>query len=331
MNWGVNMHKRIAIQLFGHLRTFRETSEYFFKNILQPIKNIDCEVDIFLHTWDELDAVQVRDFYTKDMKYAGLKLTEEEKQEALKIYNPKRFLFEQQSVLTENEIKNVSEITKEQATIWKNLSHTICTSSQLRQEYEKENNIQYDLIIATRPDIEFLRPISLKPFYNNEGGWKWFDTMQDKFFTTYISGVNFVTSQEYYIAGSDLLIIASPQAFNKIFDFNKYKNHFFKMKPECAIAQIAKIEGLKHDIISFEKDKYWRIKRFNEKYNKINKLADEFYNFILPFLVESPRFCSDIQYCTTDYNYTKEEGIQWFLSPPKSKLSKVIKIIKKEK
>ncbi|EAH8792481.1 hypothetical protein EWP86_09760 [Campylobacter jejuni] len=41
------MKKRLAIQLYGHVRTFEYTSKNFFKNIVNPNLKDGYKVDIF--------------------------------------------------------------------------------------------------------------------------------------------------------------------------------------------------------------------------------------------------------------------------------------------
>ena len=41
---------KIAVQIFGHLRTFKECFPFLKKNLLDKY---DC--DVFMHTWDTID------------------------------------------------------------------------------------------------------------------------------------------------------------------------------------------------------------------------------------------------------------------------------------
>ena len=50
------MTKKIAVQMFGHLRTFEHTYKSFFENLINPNKEDGYEIDIFIHTWDKLEA-----------------------------------------------------------------------------------------------------------------------------------------------------------------------------------------------------------------------------------------------------------------------------------
>lgn len=50
-----NQQKHIAIQLFGHLRTYEKLAPYFIKNVVNENALDGYKIDIFIHTWDELD------------------------------------------------------------------------------------------------------------------------------------------------------------------------------------------------------------------------------------------------------------------------------------
>lgn len=47
--------KKLAIHLYGHLRTFQRTKDNFYKNLIEPNKK-NYEIDIFIHTYDVLCA-----------------------------------------------------------------------------------------------------------------------------------------------------------------------------------------------------------------------------------------------------------------------------------
>ena len=70
------MTKRIAIQLFGHLRTFEYTFESFKKHILEPNKNCGYEIDIFAHSWEEVEAIDLTRWHNDNSIMAGKKLTD---------------------------------------------------------------------------------------------------------------------------------------------------------------------------------------------------------------------------------------------------------------
>lgn len=67
---------KIALLFYGHLRSFKSTFPYLEANVLKA--NSDCEMDIFIHTWDELEHPTPRRHYKKDLEIAGKKIQEED-------------------------------------------------------------------------------------------------------------------------------------------------------------------------------------------------------------------------------------------------------------
>jgi hypothetical protein len=149
------MSKRIAIQLFGHLRSFRVTYKSFIKNIVNVNRKDGYEVDIFIHTWTETDHSTIA-WHNPDGHKRGSSLTSEVIDKVKEYYAPKMFLIEEQLDAIDYPLtsKLYGRINSSYKTLL-NFTYTIYKSSELRQEYEKENGLMYDYVIVTRPDILF--------------------------------------------------------------------------------------------------------------------------------------------------------------------------------
>ena len=148
------MSKRIAIQLFGHLRSFRITYKSLIKNIVESNKKDGYEVDIFIHTWAETDHSDVV-WHNPSGKKRGAAVTENIKNEIYKFYKPKKILVEKQ-LEAKSDVKDGKRVL--------NLAYTVYKSSELRHEYQKETSVLYDYVIVTRPDILFYKPFRLNSF-----------------------------------------------------------------------------------------------------------------------------------------------------------------------
>jgi hypothetical protein len=81
------MTKRIAIQLFGHLRSFQRTCRSLEKYVILPNKKNGCQVDIFIHTWDELEHTDTRLHYVTDKRNRGKPLTDAHREFVKNIIN----------------------------------------------------------------------------------------------------------------------------------------------------------------------------------------------------------------------------------------------------
>lgn len=143
--------KRIAVYLYGHMRTYKSTYKSFLDNIIYPNIKDGYMVDIFIHTWDVFNVTDSNAWHAKQNLFPTLSnkpLTKEDMNEVINIYNPKKIVFEKDN--------------GKQAQRY----HKIRAVNQLRLEYEKENNIKYDFFLTTRPDIYFLKPFRLNEYLN---------------------------------------------------------------------------------------------------------------------------------------------------------------------
>ncbi|HEG3340455.1 TPA: hypothetical protein SC008_001756, partial [Campylobacter jejuni] len=141
-----NKKERLAIQFFGHMRTFYFTYPYFKKNILD-FNEKNYEIDVFIHTWDEFSAIgkpgTSRAIANQNLH--GKKLTSKDIENIINMYKPKRILVEKMTVQYGHFIS----------------VQRVC---DLREEYEKEFDFKYDQILYIRPDILPYHPLGIKNF-----------------------------------------------------------------------------------------------------------------------------------------------------------------------
>ncbi|GKY27836.1 hypothetical protein [Campylobacter jejuni] len=139
--------KRIAVQLYGHMRTYRYTYKNFFKYIIHSNQNDGYEIDIFIHTWEEFNRDKKECWYSHQDAFPTLnnkRLKSKDIADIIEIYKPKKILIN----------------TLQQGVLGQSLS--LDKVAGLRIKYEKENRIKYDYIFTTRPDILFLKNIRIK-------------------------------------------------------------------------------------------------------------------------------------------------------------------------
>ena len=139
---------KLAICFMGHLRTYKQTYESFLENVLKPnLEDVMWEkIDIFIHTWDTFEKANFA-WHEQNKKMDGVKITEQVICEVKQIYKPKKMLVE---TLMQDRGMHLS----------------IERSQKLALEYEKEQNISYDYIMVTRPDLYFHTPLILSSFIN---------------------------------------------------------------------------------------------------------------------------------------------------------------------
>ncbi|MEI0799690.1 hypothetical protein R4Q14_15385, partial [Brachyspira intermedia] len=145
---------KIAVQLFGHLRTFKQCSLSIKKYLLDVY---NC--DVFIHTWDELEHS------TKTWRNTSptSNITDKDIEYMLNIYNPKKYLIEHQ--INKNDEILSSFLIPPYRSIdihsMKFMFYSMESVNNLRRVYSIKNNIKYDWIIVTRPDIMFYNTIQI--------------------------------------------------------------------------------------------------------------------------------------------------------------------------
>ncbi|MBS4269251.1 hypothetical protein [Campylobacter vulpis] len=146
---------KLAICFMGHLRTYKQTYESFLTNILKP--NLEDKmwqdgIDIFIHTWDSFEKSGFA-WHNHNENFNDKKVDVKVIEEVKQIYKPKKILVE---TLMQDRGMHLS----------------IERSQKLALEYEKEQNISYDYIMVTRPDLYFHTPLILSSFikeYERDG------------------------------------------------------------------------------------------------------------------------------------------------------------------
>ncbi|MBL0690362.1 MAG: hypothetical protein JJV93_03280 [Alphaproteobacteria bacterium] len=135
---------KIAVQMFGHLRTFNKCSSSLRKRLL---RHYDC--DIFIHSWDELDhkSQTWHNYQTDDKKI----LKEDLIERVYENYPIKDIEIEKQNC---EELGIFNGITsKHSISGIKSMYHSMTRVNKLRENYQEKNKIKYDFVLMIRPDI----------------------------------------------------------------------------------------------------------------------------------------------------------------------------------
>jgi len=158
------MAKRIAIQLVGHLRTYKKTYKKLLKNVVEVNKKDGFEVDIFIHTWSETDHSDVTSHNNPTGAKRGVPVGDKIKNLICQYYNPKVLLIEDQQDVDEFIWYAKYRNLKNSYHRMYNIVYSINKSSEIRREYAEKNGISYDWVIVTRPDILVKKPFSINRF-----------------------------------------------------------------------------------------------------------------------------------------------------------------------
>ncbi|EIX4983246.1 capsular biosynthesis protein [Campylobacter jejuni] len=271
---------RVAVLFYGHARTFKQTYDSFKKNILDVNKEID--IDIFIHTWDELEHLDLRHQYKKDLRIAGKPLTQEDINFLKNKYKPLKIKIDKQLTFSESQINYIKKkgFNEKSYIANYNISYSISESNRLKNMSQNK----YDLIIMTRLDIMFLKPLKLFEALENSCKNK-IDFLNfsatdfnNVVFYTYMQSDNMelFRNQNRYITGIDLFLIAGNKAIEYISNWhNKVLNyHPMGVGPERITKQI-KDYNLNLQLMYYSKPDCYIIFRSNTNDLKYEKQMQE--------------------------------------------------------
>ncbi|EFT7483638.1 capsular biosynthesis protein, partial [Campylobacter jejuni] len=272
---------RVAVLFYGHARTFKQTYDSFKKNILDVNKEID--IDIFIHTWDELEHLDLRHQYKKDLRIAGKPLTQEDINFLKNKYKPLKIKIDKQLTFSESQINYIKKkgFNEKSYIANYNISYSISESNRLKNMSQNK----YDLIIMTRLDIMFLKPLKLFEALENSCKNK-IDFLNfsatdfnNVVFYTYMQSDNMelFRNQNRYITGIDLFLIAGNKAIEYISNWhNKVLNyHPMGVGPERWITKQIKDYNLNLQLMYYSKPDCYIIFRSNTNDLKYEKQMQE--------------------------------------------------------
>ena len=201
----------IAIQLFGHLRTFEQTSSSFLQNVVEVNKAHGHDVDIFIHTWDELDHSTVNYRNPNGECLTDRRLLNSDLELARSMYQPKKIKIEPQLVCGEAIIRE--KIGKFDRSIkgCLNMAYSLYQGSRMRQEYERSKGVEYDWVIVTRPDILFHKEFSVSQIFDAYEQFN-FEIPKGSIFHGFNPfGRENMIEEPQFMTGTDLIFLARPE------------------------------------------------------------------------------------------------------------------------
>ncbi|ECV6869752.1 hypothetical protein F3L71_08295, partial [Campylobacter coli] len=144
-----NKTKRLAIHLYGHMRTYKKIYQSFYQNIIEVNKKDGWDIDIFIHTWDVFNITDPNIWHAKDNLFptmTGKKLSSNDKADIIKTYQPKKYIIEPDPNKPAGRYESIRKVMA------------------LRKEYEEEMKMKYDIFLTTRPDLLFLQPLRIDEY-----------------------------------------------------------------------------------------------------------------------------------------------------------------------
>ena len=244
---------KIAVQMFGHLRTYEQCYRELHEKLLSKY---DC--DVFMHTWATLN--HNTQAWHKNNKHSDI-CTLSRKEELIKIYNLKSLKIEEQY---QEDLGTFSALGSKVSIFGaKSMFHSMSEANKLRQSYEKENNINYDFILAIRPDILLKTNFNIDDYLFNLNRKE----INQSFFT---AGSTQRALYSYFpsLAATDVLFFAKPSIFDALYENqNKILSYFTKDEnvpfgPERYFIKAVEDIGATPILIKFLYNKEFEIVRF---------------------------------------------------------------------
>lgn len=266
------MTKRLAIQLFGHLRTFEHTYESFYNNLIKPNEEKGYKIDLFAHVWDEIEYNALQWHNENFPELRGKKLTPEQINFFEENYKPTKWEYTPQLTTEDDTVYPEFTGGKTAYRTMINVWFSKYRVNEIRRKYQEENNIKYDFVMNTRADVQYFSPLLIdeiiKPY---ETLLKNCETMNNKLF---YSGCHrdMPVKEDILLAASDVIYLAKPDVLDKVSliypELNKdeLKNHFMSWE-QYLLYQCEKY-NIKPIQLGYGLQKDWKILRFKKDLKK---------------------------------------------------------------
>lgn len=204
---------KIAVLLFGHLRSFETCVDSLREHVLS---RYDC--DVFMHTWDERD-VKTRTWHNQICEpvlfdKAAMGAVIEAK------YAPKYYEITHQNLEGGDHVIQSTYFPdyKFSLTGMHFLMYSMNRANELRHQYEKEHDVHYDYVLVTRPDVYFHVDFKIEKVIEQALCFG-LDLNKTRFFATDQANSHF-TSATFLDCCSDVLFFAYPQVVDTFIRVN---------------------------------------------------------------------------------------------------------------
>lgn len=206
---------KIAVQIFGHLRSYEKVFPYLDAHILQ---SNNC--DVFIHTWTEEEHGDIC-WHKNAVSNQNVKVKLTDLMKIKELYSPKMIEIEENSTIEYPGFFNNS-MTMPLRGI-KAMSHSQIRVNKLRREYSERNGIEYDFVLMIRPDVMPLAKFDLSKYLA-------------EFSFSNSSSIHFTSGAHQHTASnkkfdtplaSDLFFLARPSTLDHFFDLKENNFEYF--------------------------------------------------------------------------------------------------------
>jgi len=165
---------RIALCINGQPRTWERCYQNWFDSIFPGV-----EKDVFFHLWDYNSLPSVINSTPGAPPNYNNKISEDEKLRIVDALKPKKYKFDDNDQPNgHDEPSFLNEFVKIPLGWWcRNQYYSLWYASQLKRQYELENNFEYDIVFRIRTDLVFDKLVDVpdklqyNAIYSTHNGW----------------------------------------------------------------------------------------------------------------------------------------------------------------
>jgi len=254
-----NTKLKVAVQIFGNMRTFEKCAPSLMKHFL---KHYDC--DIFIHTWSKLDH-ETKTWHIRQTPNKDLDLTQLRKK-IQSVYKAAKIKIETQTPKDMGVYEAPDSKTHSIYGI-KSMFYSMEQTNKLRESYELQSKVTYDYVLMIRPDILLKKRLNIqkftKPFSDDE--------IENAVFSAGFNNKPIINELRF-VGAIDIIFFAKPQVMGKLLrdhmvmatDAHRISN-LKKFRPEYLLYRQAKSQGVNFYITDYIMNGSWEILRATPK------------------------------------------------------------------
>lgn len=210
--------KRIAIELCGLSRTYRDTAYSLLSNVIIPNEEDGWCVDVFIHTWAESDTSAVV-WHNPKGENRSRKLDSADAADIIARYRPKAMLIEEPLSIPKEPVlqEQLKPFTRSYSSVV-SCFHSRARVNQLREEYSARTGEHYDYVLMTRLDILFLKPFRINDFLKTFGQFG-LTVPRNTVFTVTAPFKRGLTETERLRCNTDLILFSDEKTMSRICRF----------------------------------------------------------------------------------------------------------------
>jgi hypothetical protein len=255
MNKEKGKRLKIAVQVFGHVRTFEKCAPSLKKYFL---RYYDC--DVFIHTWSTLDH-ETKTWHKR--KTSGHSIDQSQFENKIQsIYSPKIIKIGHQVPEDLGTFKAPNSRTLSIYGI-KSMFYSMEQANKLRERYEFQSKTEYDYVLMIRPDILLKKRLRIEQFTN-------LFSEEEKADAVFSCGHNSkpIVNELRFVGAIDVMFFAKPQVMAKLLNDHQVLtedaqqvSQLKKFGPEYLLYRQAESKGIDFHLTDFKMNESWEILR----------------------------------------------------------------------